>query len=338
MASIDIDVLLEAMEQGVKKVDGSQGSRVKLQRAEKELLQHFGQARDMLESSLKHNRSRLQQDFGGPCDHIARLHAVLDAANLSPTSADDPRNYELRARCKSMENVLMVSGCGPSLQKSVLQHKESLWKKLTHMPLQIRIVKHWKHQASLGVVAAAAAEAALADTPRSAGSEDGPAPLAVAAAAADAKNSKSEEQLHADLEALSSVVVRIETAIARLLPAPPGQAPPLPSPPKFGDLQRVSSAGLIEQFAALEYAVTRVELAADLALSHSSVELEPLPSEADIRVLEHTLVRLESASALLAPAALGTTLPAPTVTDGTGLARFERLVQRLEANAAQRGL
>jgi len=268
----NIDGLLTAMEQGVQKVDGSQGSRVKLQRAEKDLLQHFGQARDMLDSSMKSDRSRLHQEFGGSCDRIARLRAVLDAANFSASSAQDPRNAELRGRCKSLENVLMVSGCGPSLQKSVIQHKETLWKKLTHMPLQIRIVKHWKLESAAKAVAAAAAEAAVADSPCSEDSEDGPAALAAAVAAANASNDNSE-QLKADLQALASVVARIETAIAKLGPAPTKHAAP-PAPSR-DDPERCSSSEMIEQFAALEFAVTRVELAAECALSRSTMEPAP---------------------------------------------------------------
>jgi len=273
----DIDDLLTSLERGVQKVDGSQGSRVKLQLAEKDLLHLFGQARNVLESNLKCNRSRLHENFGGSCDRIARMRAVIDAAKLSPASAEDPRNVELRGRCKSVENVLMVSGCGPDLQKSVLQQKESLWKKLTHLPLQIRIVNYWKLKTASGLVAAAAAEAAAVNNPCSEDTDDGPTALTTVAVSAKGTEGDSE-QLQADLEALARVVARIEAATARLVPATPGQMVP-PALTTF-DFQRVSSSELIEQFAALEYAVTRVELAADIFVSHATGELESVPSEA----------------------------------------------------------
>jgi len=81
-----IDTIMESLEFALEKMVEAQGFPVKLRKAELDFLHSLEHIRDsillVLENPLP-GRARLKTLFGGECDRIAELRALIDSAEFS---------------------------------------------------------------------------------------------------------------------------------------------------------------------------------------------------------------------------------------------------------------
>ncbi|CAE7023885.1 TIC214, partial [Symbiodinium sp. CCMP2456] len=124
------DNLLAQLDTAYRRVEESQGSRVKLESAEINLLKVLEQARDMLTTALmaSADRAALKEIFGGSCRRTGRIRAVLDAAQFTSERVVDPRLMGCRNACESVEQVLRDLGLGAALRAAQVAEREALAK------------------------------------------------------------------------------------------------------------------------------------------------------------------------------------------------------------------
>eukprot|EP00439_Symbiodinium_sp_Y106_P082774 s138_g22.t1 len=124
------DKLLAQLDTAYRRVEESQGSRVKLESAEINLLKVLEQARDMLTAALmaSADRAALKEIFGGSCRRTGRIRAVLDAAQFTSERVVDPRLMGCRNACESVEQVLRDLGLGAALRAAQVAEREALAK------------------------------------------------------------------------------------------------------------------------------------------------------------------------------------------------------------------
>eukprot|EP00928_Gymnodinium_smaydae_P069318 TRINITY_DN5275_c0_g1_i1.p1 TRINITY_DN5275_c0_g1~~TRINITY_DN5275_c0_g1_i1.p1 ORF type:complete len:811 (+),score=140.84 TRINITY_DN5275_c0_g1_i1:48-2435(+) len=104
----------------IERVKTSQGSAVRLPKAELELLGHIEVARDLMLQALVNQagRAELQEVFGGDCSRIARLRAICEDVEFSEMNQGDQRVPTCLRACESVEKVLVESGDGVALRRA----------------------------------------------------------------------------------------------------------------------------------------------------------------------------------------------------------------------------
>lgn len=115
----EMDEMLQKLDARLAKVDQVQGSRVKLPKAELELLEQIGHIRDFMAASMK-DRDVLKEVFSD-CTRVSRVRAVLDVVRLSGQNADDKRLAECVKTVDSIQQVVKESGEKESVEG--LEHK-----------------------------------------------------------------------------------------------------------------------------------------------------------------------------------------------------------------------
>jgi len=130
-----VDEALDRMEAELRGVHASQGSIVKLPKAELELLQTLEFLRDFIMACLRSTADRkvFFNIFGGDCKRVSRIEAVLSGLQLSDMNKDDQRLKFCKSACESAEQVLLDLGLGPTLAEAIDREKEIVakWSKPT---------------------------------------------------------------------------------------------------------------------------------------------------------------------------------------------------------------
>eukprot|EP00928_Gymnodinium_smaydae_P080512 TRINITY_DN64197_c0_g1_i1.p1 TRINITY_DN64197_c0_g1~~TRINITY_DN64197_c0_g1_i1.p1 ORF type:complete len:703 (-),score=144.38 TRINITY_DN64197_c0_g1_i1:61-2169(-) len=124
-----MDGHLRGLERSLLHLDASRGKAVKLQRAELDILDGLGAARDLMMVVLQNggsSRAALKSSFGGDCVRISRVRAVLDSMKLSDSSAADFRVLSCRRACEAVEQVLADLGFAWTLQQARLREAAAL--------------------------------------------------------------------------------------------------------------------------------------------------------------------------------------------------------------------
>jgi hypothetical protein len=122
------DKVTEAMEAALERVFAFKDSRVKLPKAELDLLKTFEDARDIMNDMLRKtsaDRQKLADAFGGDCTRIGRVQVCLDNADgeLSAMNADDQRLRGAKEACHAVEKVLDDMGLGFKMQEAVKEEE-----------------------------------------------------------------------------------------------------------------------------------------------------------------------------------------------------------------------
>lgn len=192
MATMEaFDKVTTAMEAALERVFAFKDSRVKLPKAELDLLKTFEDARDMMNDMLKKtsgDRQKLADFFGGDCTRIGRVQVCLDNADgeLSAMNADDQRLKTAREACNSVEKVLDDMGLGFKLQEAIKEEVVIVERRRTSIDVSAVAMAAAAFQADesqslamqMAALAMAEAEAAPAEAP--------PAPAPAPAPAAEA--------------------------------------------------------------------------------------------------------------------------------------------------------
>lgn len=124
-----MDDIILLMEKALEKVDLYQGSKVKLPKAELDLLKTFEDSRDFmtdLVTKTVNNRQGLVDVFGGDCLRLARVVAVLEGVTLSDMNVNDQRVRTCREACETVEKVLNDMGLGWKLKEAREKQKGNL--------------------------------------------------------------------------------------------------------------------------------------------------------------------------------------------------------------------
>mmetsp|Transcript_31348 Transcript_31348/g.73114 ORF Transcript_31348/g.73114 Transcript_31348/m.73114 type:complete len:498 (+) Transcript_31348:63-1556(+) len=123
-----VDEALDRMEMELRAVHASQGSIVKLPKAELELLQTLEFLRDFIMACLRSTADRkvFFSIFGGDCKRVSRIEAVLSGLELSDMNKDDQRLKFCKSACESAEQVLLDLGLGATLAEAIDREKEVL--------------------------------------------------------------------------------------------------------------------------------------------------------------------------------------------------------------------
>jgi len=130
------DKICVAMEAALERVFAFKASRVKLPKAELDLLKTFEDARDIMNDMLKktsNDRGKLAEAFGGDCTRIGRVQVCLDNADgeLSAMNADDQRLKSAQTACHAVEKVLDDMGLGFKMQEAIKEEEVVLEKRRT---------------------------------------------------------------------------------------------------------------------------------------------------------------------------------------------------------------
>eukprot|EP00450_Noctiluca_scintillans_P008915 CAMPEP_0194487986 /NCGR_PEP_ID=MMETSP0253-20130528/8081_1 /TAXON_ID=2966 /ORGANISM="Noctiluca scintillans" /LENGTH=566 /DNA_ID=CAMNT_0039328299 /DNA_START=56 /DNA_END=1756 /DNA_ORIENTATION=+ len=99
-----MDGVLQSLEKALSKVDVCQGSRVRLVKAELEMLQLIEQARDFMAAILQ-DRTLLKEIFAD-CLRIGKLRATLEATRFSGKNCEDKRPAECMKVVESVEQLI----------------------------------------------------------------------------------------------------------------------------------------------------------------------------------------------------------------------------------------
>jgi len=117
------DAVMDRMVAAIAKVQESQGSIVSLPKAELDVLLQIEMARDYLMDTLRNqnDRSKLWEVFGGDCQRIARLRALLQTTKFSEMNKGDQRLPSCLNLCQSVEKIVVDLGDGEALRKAHAQ-------------------------------------------------------------------------------------------------------------------------------------------------------------------------------------------------------------------------
>lgn len=167
------DKVTEAMEGALERVFAFKDSRVKLPKAELDLLKTFEDARDIMNDMLKKtsgDRQKLADAFGGDCTRIGRVQVCLDNADgeLSAMNADDQRLKGAKEACHAVEKVLDDMGLGFKMQEAVKEEEVVMERRRTSVDVSAIALAAAEFQAEesaalamqMAMVAMAEAEAA----------------------------------------------------------------------------------------------------------------------------------------------------------------------------------
>jgi hypothetical protein len=175
------DKVTEAMEAALERVFAFKDSRVKLPKAELDLLKTFEDARDIMNDMLKKtssDRQKLADAFGGDCTRIGRVQVCLDNADgeLSAMNADDQRLKGAREACDAIEKVLDDMGLGFKMQEAVKEEEVVMERRRTSVDVSAVALAAAEHQAEeSAALAAQMAALAMAEAEAEA-AEAAPAP------------------------------------------------------------------------------------------------------------------------------------------------------------------
>jgi len=106
----EVQTCLDTTEKSLVKLNAAQGSTVKLQKAEMEIMACVQKARDIMMASVQDksdkDRANLIEYFGGDCFRIAKFRGILEAVKLSEKHTDDQRLPDSLGACKLIEDIL----------------------------------------------------------------------------------------------------------------------------------------------------------------------------------------------------------------------------------------
>eukprot|EP00929_Paragymnodinium_shiwhaense_P063046 TRINITY_DN31524_c0_g2_i1.p1 TRINITY_DN31524_c0_g2~~TRINITY_DN31524_c0_g2_i1.p1 ORF type:complete len:939 (-),score=298.66 TRINITY_DN31524_c0_g2_i1:344-3160(-) len=124
------DHIVAKIEAAMQKKEAAGQNRIKAMKAENDILLHVGKMRDFLQNSMvdreDRDRKKLLDIFGGDCQRVAHLHAVLEAITLSDMHKNDRRIVECRRACETVESVVIQKGLKAKLAEAIKQQKSPL--------------------------------------------------------------------------------------------------------------------------------------------------------------------------------------------------------------------
>eukprot|EP00971_Amphidinium_carterae_P120616 2390105-Amphidinium_carterae.1 len=86
-----LDELTNRFESYGEKQEANKGSAVKVRATERDLLVVAEGLRDLCTLAVQGNKDKLVEVFGGTCEHLGRILAVLEKVELTEMHADDQR-------------------------------------------------------------------------------------------------------------------------------------------------------------------------------------------------------------------------------------------------------
>jgi hypothetical protein len=121
MASVpEVEACLVSLESQLVKLKAAEGSAVRFQKAETDIIGKIEKARDIMMASLQDvndkDRSKLLEAFGGDCRRIAKYRSVLDAITLSDKYASDQRLPLCLNAVNLIANLLPETNYGDELK------------------------------------------------------------------------------------------------------------------------------------------------------------------------------------------------------------------------------
>lgn len=123
-----LDALLQKLMHDVEDIGNSQGSFVKLLKAELDFLRDLEISRDFMMEVLQNqsDRSLLLEVFGGRITRIARIRVVCESVCFSTMNAGDQRLRTSLSACESVEKVFFDLGLKDELQIAREHERELL--------------------------------------------------------------------------------------------------------------------------------------------------------------------------------------------------------------------
>lgn len=237
----EIEALWVKMDKVIRHLAANPGV-IKRQKYEADLLALYGDARDRLEESLRDDRQRLVDLFGGDCVRIAQLSTILDSQEFStPGAIKDQRTGMCRKMCTNVMGVLQDLGLSERLRKA--QDAEE---------------SKWKHGASSD-------NAETAETPAS----DAP-PESAPAKSEEAKSVESAAE--AAPEAAPEVAEAPEAGAPEASVAPKAAAPEVAAPEIAGEPDAPDSPAQKSEKASVESPVKAVDLSEADAATENTID------------------------------------------------------------------
>mmetsp|Transcript_17026 Transcript_17026/g.32833 ORF Transcript_17026/g.32833 Transcript_17026/m.32833 type:complete len:413 (+) Transcript_17026:85-1323(+) len=122
----NVDALIGKLNVAYTRVLAAQGKSVALPAKEINLLSILGQLRDYFLQSLRGDRDICVELFGGSCQRVAHVQAIIESLELSPMNASDQRLRGCIGACASVREVLIDLGLQDALRKAMVKEKEVL--------------------------------------------------------------------------------------------------------------------------------------------------------------------------------------------------------------------
>jgi len=121
MASVEeVENCLVSLESQLVKLKAAEGSAVRFQKAETDIIGKIEKSRDIMMASLQDvtdkDRTKLLEAFGGDCRRIAKYRSVLQAITLSDKYSSDQRLPSSLNAVNLIENLLREKNYGDKLK------------------------------------------------------------------------------------------------------------------------------------------------------------------------------------------------------------------------------
>jgi hypothetical protein len=106
LSGADVDILLDDLDKAFAKQQDSKDSVVRLRGAELNVLACLERLRNLMLGSLSGDKTDVMAVFGGDCQRIARVMAVLAEVEFSDMNKNDQRLQDAENTCLAMQNVI----------------------------------------------------------------------------------------------------------------------------------------------------------------------------------------------------------------------------------------
>lgn len=126
-----VDQVLVKLDEAADRVVEFGDSMVKVRRAEFDLLAQIEVIRDMMERSFRSttDHGALKETFGGDCERIAHVRAILENVELSDMNKGDQRWNTCLSMVQTVEKVLSDMGLSRELRKAQRRFNERVKKR-----------------------------------------------------------------------------------------------------------------------------------------------------------------------------------------------------------------
>eukprot|EP00927_Polykrikos_kofoidii_P053524 TRINITY_DN48134_c0_g1_i1.p1 TRINITY_DN48134_c0_g1~~TRINITY_DN48134_c0_g1_i1.p1 ORF type:complete len:916 (-),score=142.11 TRINITY_DN48134_c0_g1_i1:147-2894(-) len=124
----DVDEMVTQLEVALVAIGNAQGSRVKLEKAEWNLLVHFDQCRKvMMEVIHVSKRQLLMSIFGDDCSRVARIRAVIEGTSFTKQAQrEDKRMKACLEACDKIDKTLQDLKLGSTLRQAQAKAKDTI--------------------------------------------------------------------------------------------------------------------------------------------------------------------------------------------------------------------